>query len=63
MNGHTSNRTAIAIIRGMVREAEAKLELAKAENNKETMEYWFGFIDSLKQLDIFLYLDAFKEKT
>jgi len=60
MNGHTSNRQICSVLRGMVRDAEGKLETAV---DQETTEYWNGFIDSLKQLDKFLCLEAFKEET
>lgn len=55
MKGHTSNRQIKAVMLGMARDAQHELDMAKANGNKESMEYWIGFVDSLKQLDIFLY--------
>lgn len=62
MKGHTSNRQITAVMLGMARDAQDKLDIAMASGNKESMEYWIGFVDSLKQLDIFLYLEAFADR-
>ena len=60
MNGHTSNRQIQSVIRGMIKDAQRRLDEV-AGLNQEAAEYWIGFMDSLKQLDTFLYLDTFKD--
>ena len=46
----------------MAKSAQEKFDLAKNNNDRETMEYWAGYISSLKELDIFLYMDVFKNE-
>ena len=48
---------------GMVRKATTKLNEAKEDKDQSGVDYWQGHIDALKELDIFLYLDAFPEST
>lgn len=52
MKGHTTNRQIQSVLLGMVKDAQRRLDEVK-HVDKESAEYWHGFIDSLHQVDIF----------